>query len=70
TCKYLFKAIFGSGLRLSKFLKKKLYIDLYKAPLIRIDPLHIPLLLTSKKYVENYFKKWFIQNISNLEIKN
>jgi GT2 family glycosyltransferase len=70
TCKYSFKAIFGSGLRLSKFLKKKLYIDLYKAPLIRIDPLHIPLLLASKKYVENYFKKWFIQNISNLEIKN
>lgn len=69
SCRYVAKAILSSGRRLSKLLKRRLYIDLYKAPIVRMDPLYVPLLFVSRKYVEKYFKKWYIQNIDKLEIK-
>ena len=66
--KYVGKVI-ARGLKFGEFLKRKgLFIDLYKAVLIKIDPIHIPLFFSTRKIVRKYYKEWFIKNLDKLQL--
>jgi len=58
------------GIKLGKKLKSRgLFINLYKAPLIRIPLRDIGIYFTTRHIIVRYFENWFIKNLSFLTVE-
>lgn len=61
------------GLKLGKHLRKKgIFIDIYKAPIVRISPEDLGLFITEGirgRSTQGYFEKWFIENLDILSVE-
>ena len=59
----------ADGVRLGEKLKRKgLFIDIYKAPIIKISLKDLGLFFTTRRAVEKYFENWAVKNINLLTI--
>jgi len=62
---YLLRALVD-GVRLGNKLKNKgLFIDIYKAPLIKIPPEKVAIYFTTKSTLKRYRDKWIIRNLTS-----
>ena len=62
---------FIDGVRLGKKLRGKgIFIDLYRAPIVRIPLKHLPRFFTAKQLIYDYFEKWFIRNMDFLTVEH
>jgi GT2 family glycosyltransferase len=58
------------GLRLGKSLRNRgLFIDVYKAPLIKIPPNHVIKYFASKSALRRYREDWIIKNLKSLTVE-
>jgi len=61
---------FVDGIRLGKRLRSKgIFIDLYKAPIIRIEPKDLIYYFTSRHMVVKYREEWAIKNLKCLVVE-
>jgi GT2 family glycosyltransferase len=61
---------FIDGIKLGERLKrKKVFIDMYKAPLIQISLKDIKIALAAKRVIAKYFEDWIAKNLSFLTVE-
>jgi GT2 family glycosyltransferase len=60
----------ADGLELGKLLRSRgIFIDLYKAPIIRIEPKDLIYYFTSRHMVTRYREEWAIKNLERLVVE-
>jgi len=62
---------FVDGVRLGRLLRSRgIFIDLYKAPIIRIEPENLIHYFTSRHMVARYREEWAIKNLERLVVEH
>jgi len=58
------------GVRLGRRLKSKgLFIDIYKAPLIKVPLMNVRIYFIARHVIIRYFEDWVVKNLSSLTLE-
>jgi len=59
------------GVRLGRRLKNQgVFLDIHKAPLVKIPLRDLPVFFTARRLVKNYFENWAYKNLNLLTIED